>query len=59
MMNLDEFLEEQRKLLLLFEAWYRTEHALQPEQFPLMNLRGDWDEQVMMFNPDWIRETKT
>jgi FtsZ-binding cell division protein ZapB len=57
MMTLGEFIEEQKKILDAFEKHWKQNHKLQPENYPLKNETGDWDEQLAVFastNSDFV-----
>jgi hypothetical protein len=44
-MPLDEWLREEEYRLRAFAAWWRSERAGSPEQFPDRMPAGEWDEQ--------------
>jgi hypothetical protein len=48
-MKLEEFIEEEKKSLQIFEAWWRAENKKNPKHFPLEMETGDWDEQYFTF----------
>ena len=48
-MNIETFLEGERKRLELFKKWWLENHAINPEHFPLEMGSGDWDSQLHFF----------
>ena len=48
-MTLDQFIEEEKKTLRIFEAWWRAENKKNPKNFPLDMEPGEWDEQYLTY----------
>ena len=48
--SLRNFIEAERKKLIIFEAYWSAHHKENPEQYPIENTLGDWDEQVAAFS---------
>jgi hypothetical protein len=51
-MTLDEFIDEQKELLVAFEKYWRKMMKSAPDDFPLSMDEGDWDEQLLVYDED-------
>lgn len=50
-MTLEQYLEYEKNRLGAFAVWYSDNKKLSPSKFPNDLQLGDWDEQLMMFEP--------
>lgn len=48
--TLDEWLEMERKRIEQFASFYRREAGSEPENWPLSQGAGEWDEQYLMWD---------
>jgi hypothetical protein len=55
-MMLEGFITAKKAELDLFLRWYKASHQENPDHFPLNESPGYWEEQALMFDPDWASE---
>lgn len=54
-MDLDEFLAEEEKRIQDFRDWYKKQHTINPEHYPLslpIDNAGAWNEMLQEFDTD-------
>lgn len=49
--TLEQFYKEEQSRILAFKMWWMKNHHINPEHFPLEMAPGEWDAQIINFDP--------